>query len=67
MPELPIIAKCPKCGDTNNLEHVHEFVLAKVTESFCNTCGKVSLLDVTKPESQQYLSAIYIPQASDGV
>ncbi len=52
------IIKCPKCKDTGGLEHVHEFANGTILECFCNTCGKVSLLDIHKPENQEFIGDV---------
>lgn len=50
------VIKCPKCGDTRGLEQVHKFADNSIHEIFCNTCGQISLLDLTKEENEQYFS-----------
>lgn len=52
------IIKCPKCKDTGGLEHVHEFANGTILECFCNTCGKISLLDIQKPENQEFIGDV---------
>lgn len=52
----PVVVKCPKCKNVGGLEQVHKFANGTIHEVFCNTCGQISLLDITKESSVPFLS-----------